>query len=319
MEEKIISILSKKDGYFSGEELSRELKISRQALWKHIHFLMGLGYDIAAVPHLGYRLISIPDRLYDFQVSQGLKTKSFGRKMLYFDSLSSTMDMANQLALKGLPEGTVVLAETQTKGRGRLGRFWHSPKYKGLYFSLILKPRISVDKAALITLLAGVSISEAVRESCAIEAQIKWPNDIMIANKKAGGILTEIKAEVDEVGFMVIGVGLNINNDRKSLVEGAISLKEATGAQEISRAMILQSILKEFETNYSFLQQKGPKAMLDKWRRLSVTLGRRVRISSHDDFIEGEAFDIDTDGGLLIRNDSGVTQKVMAGDITFCR
>ncbi len=319
MEEKIIEILSGKDGYLSGEELSRELKVSRQALWKHIHTLKDLGYDIAAVPHLGYRLVSIPDRLYDFQIYQGLKTKSFGRKILYFDSLSSTMDMASQLALKGLPEGTIVIAETQTKGRGRLGRLWHSPKYKGLYFSLILKPKIPVNKAALITLLAGVSISEAIRESSLIETQIKWPNDIIFNNKKLGGILTEIQAEVDEVNFMIIGIGLNINNDRKTLVEGAVSLKEASGSQELSRALILRNILKEFESNYYHLQQKGPKSMLEKWRHLSVTLGHRVRISSHKEHIEGEAFDVDFDGGLLIRKDSGVTQKVMAGDIILCR
>ena len=130
MEDRIINLLKKEQGYLSGEELSKTLGVSRQALWKHIQSLKELGFDIAAVPHLGYRLISIPDRLYDFQVYQGLKTKDFGKRILYFDSLSSTMDMATQLALKEADEGTVVLTETQVKGRGRLGRIWHSPKYK---------------------------------------------------------------------------------------------------------------------------------------------------------------------------------------------
>ncbi|MBM3243906.1 MAG: biotin--[acetyl-CoA-carboxylase] ligase, partial [Candidatus Omnitrophica bacterium] len=205
MEERIISLLKRHQGYLSGEELSHSLGVSRQALWKHIQILKELGFDITAVPHLGYRLVSIPDRLYDFQVYQGLRTKTFGKKVLYFDSLKSTMDMATQLALKNAGEGTVVIAEAQTKGKGRLGRIWYSPKFKGLYFSLILRPKISMDKASIITLLAGVSICEAIKDYPGEETQIKWPNDIILRNKKLGGILTEVKAELDEVNFLIIG------------------------------------------------------------------------------------------------------------------
>lgn len=318
MEEKIIALLNDKQGYLSGEELSEALKVSRQALWKHINFLRELGYDIAAVPHLGYRLISIPDRLYDFQVYQGLKTKAFGRKIIYFDSLSSTMDMATQLALKGAREGTVVLSETQTKGRGRLGRIWHSPKYKGLYFSLVLRPKISLDKASIITLLAGVSICEAIKEVLGLGLQIKWPNDILMHHKKLGGILTEIKAEVDEVNFIVIGMGLNINNDSKSLISGSTSLREGK-VEHLSRLNILQEVLYRLELNYQIFDKKGAKPIIDKWRQFTITLGRRVKVYSHREHLEGEAFDIDSDGGLLIRNDSGITQKVIAGDVVHCR
>jgi BirA family biotin operon repressor/biotin-[acetyl-CoA-carboxylase] ligase len=318
MEEKIIALLNDKREYLSGEELSSSLKVSRQALWKHINFLRDLGYDIAAVPHLGYRLISVPDRLYDFQVYQGLKTKSFGRKIIYFNSLSSTMDMATQLALKGAREGTVVLAETQAKGRGRLGRIWYSPKYKGLYFSLILRPKISLDKASIITLLAGVSICEAIKEVSGLDLSIKWPNDILMHNKKLGGILTEIKAEVDEVNFVIIGMGLNINNDSKSLISGSTSLKEGK-AEHPGRLKILQEVLYKLEANYQILDKKGAKPIIDKWRLFAITLGRRVKVYSHKEHLEGEAFDIDSDGGLLIRNDSGITQKVIAGDVVHCR
>jgi BirA family biotin operon repressor/biotin-[acetyl-CoA-carboxylase] ligase len=318
MEEKIIELLKKEQGYLSGEELSRFLGVSRQALWKHIQLLKDLGFDIAAVPHLGYHLISVPDRLYDFQVYQGLKTKDFGKKILYFDSLNSTMDMAAQLALKEAGEGTVVLAETQAKGRGRLGRIWYSPKYKGLYFSLILRPKISLDKASVITLLAGVSICEALKESTALQAQIKWPNDIILRNKKLGGILTEVQAEVDEVNFVVVGVGLNINNDKKYLISGATSLKQEKGG-ELSRLSILQNILYRLEANYSVFKNKGAQAVIEKWRQLSLTLGKRVKVYSHKEHIEGEVIDIDADGGLLVRRDSGLTQKVTAGDVVHCR
>jgi len=318
MEEKIIGLLKGKQEYLSGEELSAALKVSRQALWKHIQALKELGYDITAVPHLGYRLVSVPDRLYDFQVYQGLKTKNFGRKVLYFDSLSSTMDMATQIAFKGAREGTVVLAETQTKGRGRLGRTWYSPKYKGLYFSLVLRPKISPDQAPVITLLAGVSICEAIKEACGLDVQMKWPNDILVHNKKLGGILTEIKAEVDQANFIVIGVGLNINNDKKNLITGSTSLKEEK-KEQLSRLNILQEVLYKLETNYLVFEKKGPKPIIDKWRQYAITLGRRVKVYSHKVHLEGEAFDIDSDGGLLIRNDSGIIHKVLSGDILHCR
>lgn len=318
MEEKIIELLKKKQEYLSGEELSRSLKISRQALWKHIQSIKEMGFDIAAIPHLGYRLISEPDRLYDFQVYHGLKTRTFGKKILYFNSLNSTMDTATQLAMQGAREGTVVIAESQTQGRGRLGRLWHSPKYKGLYFSIILKPRISLNRAPIITLLAGVSICEAVKESTSLDAQIKWPNDVMLHNKKLGGILTEIKAEVDEISFAVIGVGLNINTDKKSLISGAISLSQEI-KEGLSRLQIFQNILNRLEVNYLLFHKKGPLAVTDKWRQLSVTLGKRVKVYSHKEHIEGEAVDIDSDGGLLVRRDCGLTQKVTAGDVVHCR
>ncbi|MFY9402406.1 MAG: biotin--[acetyl-CoA-carboxylase] ligase [Candidatus Omnitrophota bacterium] len=318
MEEKIIGLLKKEGGYLSGEGLSRSLKISRQALWKHIQAIREMGFDIAAVPHLGYRLISEPDKLYDFQVYHGLKTKTLGRSALYFDSLSSTMDTAAQLALKGAKEGTIVVAETQIKGRGRLGRLWHSPKYKGLYFSIILKPKIPLDKAPVITLLTAVSISEALKELIPIDIQIKWPNDLILNNKKIGGILTEIKAEIDEVGFVIVGVGLNINNDKKTLFSGATSLSLELG-DKLSRVQVLQGILHRLEENYLVFNKKGSLTITDKWRQQSITLGKRVKIYSHKECIEGEAVDIDSDGGLLVRRDNGLTQKVTSGDVIHCR
>jgi len=318
MEERIISLLKRHQGYLSGEELSHSLGVSRQALWKHIQILKELGFDITAVPHLGYRLVSIPDRLYDFQVYQGLRTKTFGKKVLYFDSLKSTMDMATQLALKNAGEGTVVIAETQTKGKGRLGRIWYSPKFKGLYFSLILRPKISMDKASIITLLAGVSICEAIKDYPGEETQIKWPNDIILRNKKLGGILTEVKAELDEVNFLIIGVGLNINNDKKSLISGATSLRQES-IEELSRLGIFQNILYRLESNYCLFQKRGPAEVIEKWRSLSFTLGKRVKVYSHKEHIEGEAVDIDSDGALLVRKDCGFTQKITAGDVVHCR
>jgi BirA family biotin operon repressor/biotin-[acetyl-CoA-carboxylase] ligase len=318
MNERIIEFLKRKEGYVSGDTIAQRLGISRQALWKHIQELKELGYDIVAVPHLGYRLESIPDRLFPFEIKSDLNTKFIGKKIHYYESVPSTMDVAMELGIKGAPEGTVVFAETQTKGKGRLGRIWFSPKYKGIYLSLILRPKFAPEKTPLLTLLSAVSICEAVKECLGLDAQIKWPNDILIQHKKAAGILTELNAEMDEVNFVIIGIGINVNNDKKSLISTAISLKEAKG-EAVCRPALLQEILRKIEANYSALEHKGPKMIIDKWREYGITLGRRVKIYSHREHIEGEAVNIDMDGGLLIRKDSGITVKVMAGDVVHCR
>ena len=318
MEEKIIELLKKKRDYLSGEEISNQLKISRQALWKHIQSLKDIGYDIAAVPHLGYRLESSPDKLFDFEVRYGLNTRILGRKILYFDSLGSTMDMALQLGMNGASEGTVILAETQSKGRGRLGRTWFSPKRKGLYLSLILRPDILPTQASILTLLSAVSICEALKQTAGLDPQIKWPNDVLINNKKLGGILTQIIAETDKINFVIIGIGINVNNDRKTLISGTTSLREQK-KEYVNRISLLQEILRKLEANYLNLIKRGSNSIVDKWRRHNITLGKRVKVYCQNRHIEGEALDIDADGGLLIRKDSGLTERVMSGDVVHCR
>jgi len=318
MQEKILDFLKRKQDYISGDQIAGRLGISRQALWKHIRELKNSGYDIVAVPHLGYRLLSNPDRLFAFEVTRDLGTKFVGRRIYYFDGVSSTMNTAMQLGIKGVPEGTLVLAEYQTKGRGRLGRGWFSPKYKGIYLSLILKPKISPLEASILTLLTAISICEAVKGVAGLDTQIKWPNDIFLHHKKLGGILTELNAEMDEVNFVIIGIGLNVNNDKKTLVGGATSLKEQR-KENINRISLLQEILRRIEANYLSFKERGACPVVEKWREYNITLGRRVKVYCHREHIEGEAVDIDMDGGLLVRTDSGVTQKVMAGDVVHCK
>ena len=318
MQERILNFLKKNSEYVSGEEISSSLKISRQALWKHIESLREDGYDILAVPHLGYKLNSSPDRLFASEIKSGLGTKTIGKNIYYFDSLDSTMDTAMQLGIKSAAEGTIVLSEAQSKGRGRLGRDWASPKYKGIYLSLILRPQIPPTQLPVLTLLTAVSICEALELSCGLEVKIKWPNDIFINNKKLGGILTELNAEMDQVRFVVIGVGLNINNDKKSLLPAATSLAVEKG-ESFNRVRVLQQILKNIEDNYTQLKNNGPGFIIEQWRHSNITLGRRVKINFHKEHIEGEAVDIDSDGALLLRKDSGIIQRVTAGDVTHCR
>jgi len=318
VKEKILDYLSKEHDYLSGDQISKNLGISRQGLWKHIQELKDSGYEIEAVPHLGYRLQSCPDRLFPFEVLRNLRTKFIGKKIKYFDYLNSTMNLAMELGMQGAASGTLVLAESQTKGRGRLGREWSSPKYKGIYLSLILRPKIAPAVSPILTLLSAVSICEAVKEVCDIDSQIKWPNDVLIHNKKLAGILTEMNAEVDKVNFIVIGIGLNVNNDKKSLIAQATSLREQLD-QPVNRVTLLQELLFRLEENYFLLEKKGNMAIVEKWRHFGLTLGKRVKVYCQDKHIEGMAQDIDIDGALLIRKDSGVMIKVSSGDLMHCR
>ncbi len=318
MKDKILEYLKKATDYLSGDEISRSLGISRQGLWKHIQDLKDSGYDIIAVPHLGYRLAACPDRLFVFEIARNLNTKFVGKKIHYFDYLSSTMDTAMQLGMEGAATGTLVLAEAQVKGRGRLGRSWSSPKHKGIYLSLILRPKILPAACPILTLMSAVSICEAVKHTLDLDVQIKWPNDLLMHNKKVAGILTEMNAEVDKVNFVVIGIGLNVNNEKKSLIPQATSLREEQGA-EISRVVLLQEILRRLESNYFLLENKGPEEIINKWRSFTLTLGTRVKVDFQNKHIEGQATDIDVDGALLIRKDSGLMQKVSSGDVTACR
>ncbi len=318
MKEKILDYLNKKHDYLSGDQISKHLGISRQGLWKHIQELKDSGYQIAAVPHLGYRLESCPDRLFPFEITRSLNTKFIGKKIHYFDYLASTMDFAMQLGVDGAAGGSLVLAESQIKGRGRLGRSWFSPKYKGIYLSLILRPKISPAACPILTLMSAVSICEAVKEVMDLDVQIKWPNDVLIHNKKVAGILTEMNAEVDKVNFVVIGIGLNVNNDKKSLIAQATSLSQQQG-EEISRVVLLQELLRRIESNYLLLEDGGSSEIINKWRNFNLTLGTRVKVCYQDKHIEGQATDIDIDGSLLIRKDSGLIQKISSGDVMHCR
>ena len=302
----------------TAEELCLHVHVSRQTVWKHILQLRDLGYDISSVPHLGYQLVSCPDRLYPAEVSAGLHTRTIGKAVHYYDHVASTMDVAMRLAQDKAPEGTVVIAETQTAGRGRLGRSWVSPKYKGLYFSIIVRPDTAIGEVASITLMAAVSVCAAVRRTCGLDAQIKWPNDILLGQRKLGGILTEMNAGVDRVNYCVIGIGINVNSDKKTLVDGAVSLAQGAGSA-VNRVELFRELLRQFERYYLKFKKQEVGLILDAWRQFSVTLGARVRIDMHKGRLDGVAVDIDTDGGLMVRRDSGLIEKVFAGDVVHCR
>lgn len=314
MKIKIINFLKKAEGYLSGEEISRDLKISRAGIWKYMQELRREGYDIVAVPHLGYRLMSCPDKLLPSEIQSGLQTKILGKDIKYYDSIASTMDVAFQLGVEGAAEGTVVCAESQSKGKGRLGRSWTSPKGKGIYMSVILRPSLAPADAAKLTLLSAVAACEAIKNLANVQAKIKWPNDILVGNKKIAGILTELSAEMDRVRFVVIGIGINVNTSISQLPLNATSIKNETG-QKSSRIKLVQEILQSLEKWYESLNAQGFSPVIMQWKKLSSTLGQHVRVANLSGDIEGEAIDLDEHGGLIIQGSNGVTVKRMTGDV----
>ncbi len=317
IDEKIISVLkSHRDGYVSGEDLSKSSGVSRAAIWKHVENLRAEGYEIEATPHLGYRLIKIPDKLIPSEIKSGLNTKIFARDILSYKKIDSTNVMAYGLAEKGLKEGVVVLAEEQVKGKGRLGRTWVSPPGCGIYLSCILRPSMPPSEIPKLTLTASVCVARAIRELTGLLAMIKWPNDILIDSKKVCGILLEMKAEQDKVDFVIVGIGVNVNAPVKSLPKGATSLKAELG-EDVSRVRLTQKILESLEAGYTLLCKNGFPKIIEEWKEYSGMLGSRVRVLLPNREFEGAAADIDQDGALLVRLDNGFIEKASSGDVVL--
>ena len=319
IDEKILGVLKDEKGsHISGEELSRLAGVSRAAIWKHIEKLREDGYEIEASPHLGYRLVSVPDNLIPNEIKWGLKTKLLGREIISYKKIDSTNRAAYDLASKGVKEGSIVLAEEQTKGRGRLGRAWASPPEGGIYLSCILRPRISPSEIPKLTLTASVSVARAIREVSGLEAVIKWPNDVLIDSKKVCGILLEMKAEQDRLDFVIVGIGINVNTPGRLIPKGGTSVKEESG-EEVSRIALTRKVLEDLEEEYLLLSKGGFPKIVEEWKELSHMLGSRVRVVLSNREFEGQAIDVDKDGTLLVRTDNGFIEKVFSGDVMMVR
>ncbi len=319
--EKILNLLrSKKTAFRSGEELARKCGISRTMVWKHIKALEREGFGIEAVPSQGYRIINAPDILRHDDIKHGLKTRIMGKELHLLPRTESTNTFAMQIASRGAPEGAVVLAESQTSGKGRLGRKWISPP-GNLYLSVILRPDIPLHKAPCITLMGAVSVAAAIRKVCSVEAGIKWPNDILIAGKKVCGLLTEMSAEQDRIRHIVLGIGIDVNMKLSELPadvrELSTTLSVEAGSQ-VDRTALLQDLLLNLELWYrKFLT--NDQNILEAWHRMNVTTGNRILVSGAGEVIEGMAQGIDSDGRLLVMRDDGTIRTVSAGDVTIVK
>ncbi|HWI60597.1 MAG TPA: biotin--[acetyl-CoA-carboxylase] ligase [Symbiobacteriaceae bacterium] len=311
------------DRWVSGEELSRTLGVSRTAVWKLIESLRSAGYVLEAQTRQGYRLRSSPDAVTPAEVLPGLTTRTFGRTYEYRESVGSTNDVAKQMARAGAPEGLLVVADEQTAGKGRLGRAWTTPKGTALAMSLLLRPQLPPTQAPRVTLVAAVAVAEAVRAVTGLPVGIKWPNDLQLAGRKFCGILTEMEAEIERVNFVVCGMGMNVNLPREVLPaefrESATSLMAEQGAP-LARAPLIQAIMSRFEAVYADLIAGRFDAVLDRWRKLSITLGQPVRVLSvsGDPTLEGVAEAVDEDGALLVRESAtGKLHRVVAGEVSL--
>jgi len=319
--EKILQLLrSSKTGFTSGAVLATRLGISRTMVWKHIKELEREGFGIEAMPSRGYRITLVPDTLRQNELGQGLKTKSIGKEIRLFPEVVSTNTLAMEAAVQGAPEGTVIIAETQTGGKGRLGRTWISPR-GNLYFSVVLRPQIPTHKAPLITLVGAVAVASAIRTYCSIPATIKWPNDIFISGKKVAGLLTEMSAEPDRIRHIALGIGVDVNMELQELPPD-VRMHATTLAHEAGRAIdrkpLLQQILRDLEHWYRiFLTSEGE--VLKEWEKLNMTIGCRVTISNAGEVFEGLAQGIDHEGRLLVTLDDHTTRIVAAGDVTIVK
>jgi BirA family biotin operon repressor/biotin-[acetyl-CoA-carboxylase] ligase len=319
--EKILNLLrSSRSGFLSGEELARKTGISRTMVWKHIKSLEREGFGIEAVPSQGYRIVSAPDLLRQSDIKPGLKTRIIGREVHLFPEIESTNTRAMEMAGQGVPEGTVVIAETQTSGKGRRGRKWISPK-GNLYFSVVLRPDIPMHKAPLMTLMGAVATATAVRKYCGLQAVIKWPNDILIDGKKMSGLLTEMSAEQDRIRHIVLGIGVDVNMDPELLppdVRLSSTTLAATAGKQIDRLSLLQQLLRELDHWYQvFLINE--QDVLREWKSLNATIGNRVTVSGAGDTLEGLAQGVDDEGRLIIQRDDGALRTVAAGDVTIVK
>lgn len=320
MKAKILSVLKNNiNEYVSGEEISIKLNISRTAVWKHMRSLKDLGYIIESQPKLGYKLTKIANSLHPREMSPLIRNSFIGTEITYIEQVGSTNEIAKDLA-KTCKEGTIVLAEEQIGGKGRLGRSWVSPKGGGIWLSVILKPNINPAEAPRLTSVAALAVVKAIREETGLAVEIKWPNDIVFEGRKIAGILTEMSAEIDKINHIILGIGINVNIDRKDfpseLTNRATSIKEEVG-HEIARNQVLASVLEKLENEYQRFLQGKLEAIINEVKEYSQTLGKMVVVSNFKDTWEGTVEDLDFEGALILRLTTGGTKRIISGDVSL--
>jgi BirA family transcriptional regulator, biotin operon repressor / biotin---[acetyl-CoA-carboxylase] ligase len=319
---KILSDLRANPAGVSGADLAERLAISRAAVWARMDDLRQAGYEIEATPHSGYRLVAEPDALIADDLIARLHIAGprqiIGRDIRVFEETTSTNDVVEKLARDGVKEGVVVFAESQTKGRGRLGRKWSSPTHKGLWFSILLRPKLSPQETTQLTVASATALRRAIKKTTGISADIKWPNDLLIGGKKVVGILTEMSAEVDCVRHVILGIGVDVNQTEfpPELRAIATSLQAAAGV-EISRAELAVEILRELDFDYARLCAGKFAAVADEWETGCGTIGKSVSVQMGNRLIRGIAEALDDDGALLVRTEHGHLERIIGGDVTL--
>lgn len=306
------------DDFISGQSIAEITGSSRTAVWKHIEALRKDGYTVEAIRRKGYRITGFPGKMSADSIRMALNGTTFGEHIYYFDSVDSTQKIANELASNGATEGTIVVADQQTGGRGRLARKWFSPENTGIWMSLIIKPNIPIYQAPQLTLLTAVAAAKAIEEQISIAPYIKWPNDLLLNNKKITGILTEMQAEADSIHSIIIGIGINVNQKKtdfpEELQEIASSLQIETG-QIFAREAIISSFLRHFENLYMVYQKEGFAVVKELWESYAISVGRTITATTINEKIVGVALGITDQGVLLIKDEQGQIHNIYSADI----
>jgi len=309
------------DTGISGATLASILGISRAAVWARIEELRRLGYEIEASPHRGYVLRAVPDVLHaDDLLARLGRIRIIGRDLRVFHETTSTNDVIERLAIDGVAEGILVFAETQTAGRGRLGRHWISPPGLGLWFSVLLRPKLSPMATTQLTVASAVAVARAIENQTQLKPQIKWPNDIVLNGRKVCGILTELSAEMDRVRYVTLGIGLDVNQTREDLPPDlmaiATSLRIESGRSYL-RADLALALIRELDEVYHRVNSGAFARISDEWASRCSTLGERIRVRSGDRTIRGTAEALDDEGALLLRTEHGRLERILGGDVTI--
>ena len=318
MKAEILAWLRESDKFVSGQELCNRFGVSRTAVWKVINQLKKEGYRIEAVQNKGYHMVSSPDLLSKYELESRINTQWLGKKIVYKETVDSTNAEVRRRAEEGEDNGLLVVADGQTLGKGRRGRNWESPKGTNLYFSMLLKPDFAPDKASMITLVAAYSVATVIRKTTGLDAKIKWPNDIVVGKKKVCGILTEMSMERDYIHHVVVGIGINVNEENYpiELEQMATSLKKEMG-NLVLRANLLCDILSQFEKDYlTFLAAESLKPFVEEYNRMLVNKGALVKVLDPKGEFSGIAGGISEDGRLNVFKENGQIESVYAGEVS---
>lgn len=305
----------------SGARIAREIGVSRSTVWRSIERLRELGVRVKGQPSAGYFLENMPDIVTPEFLARRLKGSLFAKRIHHFFKIDSTNRVAMELGERGEAEGAVVLAEEQTAGRGRAGRTWHSERGAGIYMTLLLRPRLAPVEAPLLTMMAGVVAHAAIEAQTGLRVDLKWPNDLLIGGKKVGGILTEMHAEPSLVRFVIVGLGINVNQVKfpGELGSTATSLRAASGVPQL-RAELLVRLLREFETDYNQFLREGGQRVTERFARVSsYANGKRVQVSSGTGWYAGTTAGLSPEGLLRVTREDGQTVTVIAGDVREAR
>lgn len=318
MNEEILRLLRSADGYISGQELCNRFGVSRTAVWKAINQLKEAGYEIEAQQNKGYRLMAAPDLMTEAEIKSLMHTDWVAKEVLYFDTIDSTNTKAQELAEKGYPSGTLVVADKQESGKGRRGRSWVSPSGTGIFMTLMIKPDINPNNASMLTLVAALAVAKAITSVTGEEAMIKWPNDIVVNGKKVCGILTEMNAQFDYINHIVVGIGINVHNESfpEEISQMASSLMIEAGGKRFHRAQIIAETMSYFEQYYdTFLKTQDLSALVREYDELLVNRNKSVRVLDPKEPFDGKAMGITHKGELIV--DTWESRKlVSSGEVS---